>query len=405
MRILVDCRHLNTTEQSGVGEYTIQLLYALFELMGKKATEASKATEATEIEKNWKFILLTTGKQKPDLLEIFRSRTSLSFVFPSFVKHTHVPMANKFLNLKLLLMKQPAINWLVKDSIDLVFLPNLNITVLPTSIPTVLTIHDISWKFFPEFFSYKMRTWHKILNPHILIRHARTIIAPSHTTSQDVARVFNKSPEEISTISHGISSAFHPKMEAHDHGVRSKYKLPKRYALFVGTIEPRKNVLSIIEGVKRYREMTQDDLHLVLVGKWGWKSHNIRRRLWKRDVCDWVHNLEYIDPRDLPAIYRSATVFVWPSFYEGFGLPILEAMACGLPVITSNIASMPEVTGVAAVHIDPFNIQDIADALKGVVQSKPLQEQLKKAGLEKAKEYTWKKAAEETLAIFEKSLI
>ncbi|MCX6715134.1 MAG: glycosyltransferase family 1 protein [Candidatus Uhrbacteria bacterium] len=387
MRILVDCRHLNTHEQSGVGEYTIQLLGALFALANTH-----------------EYILLTSGREAPDLLSIFRSRTSPSFVFPAFVKHTHVPMANKFLNLKLLLMKQPAINWLVKDPIDLVFLPNLNITVLPTSIPTVLTIHDVSWKFFPDFFSRKMRVWHHLLDAHKLIRDARFVITPSNTTSHDVARMFRKSPDEIAAIPHGITSTFHPRMEAHDHGVRSKLKLPKRFALFVGTIEPRKNVLSIIEGVKRYREMTHDDLHLVLVGKWGWKSHNIRRRLWKRDVHDWVHNLEYINPLDLPAIYRSASVFIWPSFYEGFGLPILEAMASGLPVITSNISSMPEVTSSGALHVDPFNIQDIADALKGIISLKPLHEQLKKAGLERATEFSWKKAAEQTLAIFEKSL-
>ncbi len=149
--------------------------------------------------------------------------------------------------------------------------------------------------------------------------------------------------------------------------------------------------------------MTRDDLHLVLVGKWGWKSHNIRRRLWKRDTHGWVHNLEYVDPRDLPAIYRSASVFLWPSFYEGFGLPILEAMASGLPVITSNISSMPEVTGSSAIHVDPFNIQDIADALKGLILSKPLQDQLSRSGLERAKEFSWKKAAEQTLEIFQKS--
>lgn len=395
MRILVDCRHLNTIEQSGVGEYTIQLLRALF-VLNEEATK-----EGDQI---WEYVLLTSGKVKPDLLSLFQSRTSPSFAFPSFVKHSHIPMANKFLNLKLLFLKQPAINWFVKEPIDLVFLPNLNITILPTSIPTVLTIHDLSWKFFPEFFSHKMRLWHKLLHPQNLINVARTIITPSNATTQDVERIFKKHRDDITSIPHGISSLFHPKIEARDHGVRSRHKLPKRFALFVGTIEPRKNVLSIIEGMKRYREMTHDDLHIVLVGKWGWKSHNVRRRLWKKDVSSWVHNLSYVDPKDLPAIYRSATVFVWPSFYEGFGLPILEAMASGLPVITSYVSAMPEVTGKAALHVDPFNIQDIADALKGVVQSKPLQEQLRKAGIEKAQEYTWKKAAEETMSVFKKSL-
>lgn len=387
MRILVDCRHLNIPEQSGVGEYTIQLLRSLFAL--------SAAHE---------YVLLTSGRQTPDLISLFRSRTFPTFVFPSYVKHIHIPITNKFLNLKILLLKKPSLDQLIDESVGLLFLPNLNITALQKNIPTVLTIHDLSWKFFPECYSRRMRAWHHLLDARKLIGHARMIITPSKTTASDVSRVFQKSPEQIETIPHGITPNFHLKMEAHDHGVRSKHKLPKRFALFVGTIEPRKNVLSIIEGVKRYREMTRDDLHLVIVGKWGWKSHSIRRRLWKRDTQGWVHNLEYVDSRDLPTIYRSANVFLWPSFYEGFGLPVLEAMACGLPVITSNISSMPEVTRTAAVHVDPFNIQDIADALKGVIQSKPLQDQLKKAGLERADQFSWKKAAEQTLAIFEKSL-
>jgi glycosyltransferase involved in cell wall biosynthesis len=409
MRILVDCRHLNSNEQSGVGEYTIQILHALFELQ----LHAGSGDHAHN--RKHEFILLTTGKQKPDLLSIFQSRSlhpltppsgrgeDTHQTFPPFVKHVHVPIANKFLHLKILFTKNPSIDQLVDSPIDLIFLPNLNVTILPKNIPTVLTIHDLSWKFFPEFFSRKMRVWHRLLNPRELIKCAHTIITPSNITRADVHRVFQKPLEAIGIIPHGITPNFHPKMEARDHGIRSKFKLPKRFAFFVGTIEPRKNILSIIEGVKRHRETTHDNLHLVLVGKWGWKSHSIRRRLWKRDTHGWVHNLEYIDPHDLPAIYRSAAIFLWPSFYEGFGLPLLEAMASGVPIITSNISSMPEVTGTTAIHVDPFNIQDIADALKGVVQSKPLQEQLKKGGVERAAEFSWKKAAEQTLGQFQKA--
>ena len=389
MRILVDCRHLNQKSVSGIGEYTIQLLHALF------------ALNASETSGQNSYVLLTSGRIQPDILALFRERSSPTIVFPPFVTHRHISISNKLLNLKIMIMKNPSLNWLVPDAVDLIFKPNLNITVLPKDIPTILTIHDLSWKFFPEFYSWKMRLWHHVLQPKKLIDASRMIIAPSTSTKRDTERTFQKSSEMVTAIPHGIHSSFHPQMEARDHGVRSRLKLPKRFVLFVGTIEPRKNVLSLIEGMKIYREKSHDDIHLLLVGKWGWKSHNIRRRIWRRDVCEWVHELGYVQAIDRPAIYRSATVFAWPSFYEGFGLPILEAMASGLPVLTSHTSSMPELTGTAAVHIDPSNVQDIADAISGIITSRPLQDQLRRAGIEQAKKYTWEETAKKMLNQFE----
>jgi len=387
MTILVDCRHQQSVKQSGVGEYTIQLLYALF-----------------LIPSDHTYILLTTGKTKPNLEHIFSERVQKTFTFPPHVKHTHIPIPNKLFHLKLLFLKQPSLNWLIKEPVDLLFLPNLNITVLPTSIPTILTIHDISWHHFPTFFSFGMRLWHKLLKPQQLIEQAQDILCPSQTTKQHLVQAGFSTPEKIHAIPHGVSEKFNPKQEARDHGVRSSYKLPKRFALYVGTFEPRKNILTIIEGLKLYRDQNQDDIQLVLVGKWGWKSHQLRKRLWRSDVSAWVHVLEYVDQKDLPALYRSAHVFIWPSFYEGFGLPLLEAMASGTPVITSNVGSMPEITGYASLHIDPYNTQDLADALKGLFGSQSLQDQLKKAGLERASQLTWEKAAKATLSVFEKPL-
>lgn len=399
MRILVDCRHLYQKNVSGVGEYTIQLLLALFALNKPSAGSGSCLPAGRDTAHS--YVLLTTGKTKPDILSLFRERSNQAFEFPVFVKHEHKNQSNKFLNLRMLLMKSPALNWHTPDKIDLLFLPNLNITILPNNIPTILTIHDLSWKFFPEFYSKKMLLWHRLTKPQQLIQTSRQIITPSASTKRDVINIFHKSPESIQVIPHGIHPSFKPMMEARDHGVRSRLKLPKRFALFVGTIEPRKNVLSIIEGIKLYREKTGDDLHLVLAGKWGWKSHAVRRRLWRRDVADWIHDIGYINTIDRPALYRFATVFLWPSFYEGFGLPVLEAMACGLPVITSHTSALPELTATSAVLVDPFNVQDIADALRGVVQSKPLHDQLRKDGLEQAKKFTWERTAKETLKLFE----
>lgn len=378
MRILVDCRHLSQTNQSGVGEYTTSILRALFLLSDKH-----------------EYILFSAGRTKPNL-------TSIGGAYP-FVKHVHVNTPNKLLNIKTVLFNRPTIDQYVGEKIDLIFLPNLNIISLPKNIPTVLTIHDLSWHHFPEYYSWKMNLWHKILRPIDLISRSR-IIAPSNATALDLVNTFSIQETSVHTIPHGISPTFRPMMEARDHGVRSRYKLPKRFALFVGTLEPRKNVLSIIEAMKLYREKSHDDLHLVLAGSWGWNTKTLRHRLREKDVRDWVHHLGYVPSTDKPALYRSANLFVWPSFYEGFGLPVLEAMACGAPVITSPVSSIPELAGNAAMYVDPFNIQDLAEAVNQVISSIPLQEHMKKAGLTRSHAFTWETAAKQTLAVFEKSL-
>jgi len=161
--------------------------------------------------------------------------------------------------------------------------------------------------------------------------------------------------------------------------------------------------LALIEGVKEYRERTRDDLHVVFAGNWGWKSHDVRRRLWKKDVSGWTHQIGYARREDLPALYRSAQATVFPSIYEGFGLPILESLASGTPVITSHTSSMPEVGGDAAVYIDPYNSRDIAEALRGLLSSSSLQKYLRERGIERARQFTWEKTARETLEVFKRA--
>ena len=368
MRILVDIRHLAQKEPSGVGQYSIQLLNALF-----------------EIDQENEYVLFSSGRVKPDISTF------------------HVKTPNKILNLRTLILRNPTINWYIREPIDLIWLPNLNITALPTDIPVVLTLHDLSWKIFPQFYSRKMQLWHKATRPHELITRANQILVPSIATAEDVERTFHKPLEQIHAIPHGIDPIFHPKMQARDHGVRSKLHLPKRFALFVGTIEPRKNVLALIEAMKDYRATTRDDIHLVLAGKWGWRSHDVKRRLWKNDTKGWVHQLGYIKDEDRGALYRSTEVLIWPSLYEGFGLPVLEAMASGTPVITSHTSSLPELTHDSAILVDPYNSHDITDALKGVLSSQPLQDQLIRKGLERAQDFCWEVTAKKTMEVFRKT--
>jgi glycosyltransferase involved in cell wall biosynthesis len=382
MRILVDIRHLSSSQPAGVGGYTTSLLRALF-----------------EIDKENEYVLLSSGSKSPHHLEILHCAQDDR----DRISHLHIPTPNKLLNLRTLLLRHPSLNWRVREPVDLLFLPNLNIATLPTDIPTVMTVHDLSWKLYPNFYSRKMQLWHKATRPNKLIHQNHSLIAPSQSTKRDIERVFGAG-HKTTVIPHGLSSNFNHMMLASDHGVRSRLKLPKHFALFVGTIEPRKNLITIIEGVKDYRERTRDDLHVVLVGGWGWKSHHVRRRLWKRDTQGWVHQIGYITNRDLPAVYRSAQVILFPSIYEGFGLPILESLASGTPVITSHTSSMPEVGGGAAIYIDPYNSADLSDALSGLMGSSSLHKQLSDRGVERAKQFSWEKTARETLKVFQESV-
>ncbi len=377
MRVLVDIRHLSSPQTAGVGGYTKALLHALF-----------------EIDKENEYVLLSSGSRTPDL--------GVYTLPSSTCTHLHIPLPNKLLNLRTLLLRHPSLNWRVREPVDLLFLPNLAITTLPTDIPTVLTIHDLSWKLYIDFYSHKMQLWHKATRPQELITQSRSIITPSSSTKHDLEQLFGAG-DKTTVIPHGVSPTFTDKMLASDHGARSRLKLPKRFALFVGTIEPRKNLLALIEGVKEYRDRTHDDLHLVIIGGWGWRSHPVQRRLWKRDTYGWVHQLGYVDVRDLPAIYRSASVTTFPSIYEGFGLPILESMASGTPVITSHTSSMPEVGGDAAIYIDPYNSRDISEALRGLMGSSSFHKQLRDRGIERAKRFTWEKTARETLEVFKRT--
>jgi len=391
MNILVDCRHLNTQSFGGVGEYTTELLHALFAISDEHT-----------------YTLLTSGVHKPLLEQLFAhtcySKNNSLYSFPSFVHQKHISVPNKQLNAQMILTKKPTLDAFLDEKPDLIFLPNITIACLPTDIPTVTMVHDLSWMHFPHVYSWKMRLWHKAVLRQNIFSQTSAFLTPSESTKQDLVRAFHLLPESIFPIAHGVSSRFQPKIEAKDHSIRSKYKLPKWFILFVGTLEPRKNISTLIDAVYMYRERYRDDISLVLVGPWGWKTRELRRKLAEHNTASWVRVLNHVSKNQLPALYRSASLFVWPSFYEGFGLPILEAMTSGIPVITSPISSMPEVTKQAALYVDPYQTQDLCAAIHHVLSSSALQEHMKKSGLEQSQMFRWETAAKQTLQVFEKTI-
>jgi glycosyltransferase involved in cell wall biosynthesis len=184
--------------------------------------------------------------------------------------------------------------------------------------------------------------------------------------------------------------------------IREKYNLPHKFILYLGNIEPRKNLGGLIRAYNHLRREQPDlsEYKLVIAGATGWKIGDTFVELNNSPYKDDVIFLGYVDKNDKAALYNLATVFVYPSFYEGFGFPPLEAMACGLPVVTSNISSLPEIVGGAALTIDPYNVQALSQAMIQVLDNEGLRDELSIKGLERAKNFSWQKTAQQYLDLF-----
>ena len=264
----------------------------------------------------------------------------------------------------------------------------------------ILTIHDLT----PLFFSYHDK--YDRLNLKFLRffrKEIDAIIVPSISTKNDVIRYLKISEDKIKVIPYGRDERFKViKDERILSKVSKHYKLPTKFILYVGNIEPRKNIEGILKAYYRLRKkQLSKEYKLILVGK-PWKGYskvfNLSRKLkLQKDVIF----TNYIDNKDMPIIYNLAECLVYPSFYEGFGLPPLEAMACGCPVVVSNTSSLPEVVGDAGIKVDPCNINEIADAIYEILINDDLKHELVKRGLKRAKLFSWEKAAKETLKVYE----
>lgn len=266
--------------------------------------------------------------------------------------------------------------------------------------PTVTTIHDISFKRYPEYFHGKDRL---LLDRSVKFAkdHAARIIAVSQFTKNEICELYDADPNGISVTYEGVDDQFRtmPQMEARDTSAE-KYSLRFPYVLTVGIIQPRKNFPRLLEGFAKFKENRQSPHKLVIVGKYGWKESSIERRAHELGLGDDVVLTGYVPYEDLPALYNAADVFVYPSVYEGFGLPPLEAMACGTPVITGNQASLPEVVGDAGLMVDPFDADAFADAMDRLLFDRLLRAEMFALGLDQATKFSWDTTAEETLKVY-----
>lgn len=263
---------------------------------------------------------------------------------------------------------------------------------------TLLTVHDLSFMRVPEAASPRLRAYLNDVVPRST-RRATHIIADSSATKADLIDVYKLSPEKITVLLSGVDPRFKP-FEGDTASIRDKYGIPSRpYIFSVGTVQPRKNYGRVIEALAILRNQGRD-VGLVIAGGRGWLEDPIYATIKNARMSDYVHLIGFADDADLPALYSDAVCMAYPSLYEGFGFPILEGMACGTPVVTANVSSLPEVAGDAAILVDPYDTDAIADALRRVIDETDLRDRLIQRGLKQIKFFTWERSARQLLELY-----
>ncbi len=283
---------------------------------------------------------------------------------------------NKLLNLSFWLLHYPKVDRLC-GGVDLFFMPNINFIALSSHVPLILTVHDLSFEHHKETFSFKRRLWHYFVNPRKLVARAIHIIAVSEYTKEDICKTYYRKSDTVTVLLNGLTSI----MGTLDRNsieliqVKEKYELPYNFILYFGTIEPRKNISGLIRAYTMLRQADDTIVqHLVLAGSCGWGRDEIDREIIASPFCGDIHMITDIPEEDKEAFYALSAVFVYPSFFEGFGFPPLEAAMCKKPVITSHTSALSEVVGEQAVMIDPFRIEELMEAMRAVLTQKDLAE-------------------------------
>ena len=271
-----------------------------------------------------------------------------------------------------------------------------------SKVPYVITIHDLSYLHYPHLFIkndlYQLKNWTKYS-----VKNSAHIIAVSQTTKDDIVKSYGVSPSKITVTYEGYDhKRFNPRAKTRSDLVLEKYSIKGDYIIFVGTLQPRKNVAALIEAFQKLIEDTHYfDLKLVIAGKKGWLFQPIFEKAKFLNIGKAVIFTDFVPDDDLSGLIAGAKVYVLPSLWEGFGIPVIEAQACGVPVVVSNTSSLPEIVGESAVLVDPENIDLITKGIQKALDPKTRSDLVKK-GFENIKRFSWEKCAKESLIVLQK---
>ncbi len=284
-----------------------------------------------------------------------------------------------------------------RHQVDVVHGP-VNVAPLLTRRPSVVTVHDLAFLIYPEQYPGAKQRYLNLLT-RLSVERAERVIAVSDNTRTDVLRHYRVHPDRVIVVPNGVEPELTPVGDPGQiQALRERHRLPERFILFVGTLQPRKNLVGLLRAYARLKDTL--DWPLVVVGAKGWLYEPVFNEARALGVTDRVIFAGYADQPTLRLWYSAATIFVYPSLYEGFGLPVLEAMACGTPVVTSSTSSLPEVAGDAAITIEPTDAGALASALDRLIQDVALRSELRRRGLDRARQFSWERTARETSAVY-----
>ena len=273
--------------------------------------------------------------------------------------------------------------------------------LLPKKIKTIVTLHDLAWRFFPENFRPEGVAWWRFAWPRSL-KKSNHIVVPSESTKQDILKFYGIPEEKITVIYPYISLHLLETSSENLNVFKKRYNLPERYILYVGALRKNKNLELLLKAFQILKKEKNISQKLVLAGLKEWGNERIFLEITRLNLENEVIVTGAISDDDLPLIYEAADVFVFPSLYEGFGYPPLEAMTCGTPVIVSNISSLPEIVGDAGLYCNPLDIQDIAEKIYQVLSSPSLAEKLRNLGLRRVKQFSMEKMINKYLEVYQK---
>lgn len=374
MRIGIDCRtilHPELGEKAGVGHYTYYLVRSLI-----------------EHDHDNEYVLFFSHRPNP-FKELEQPNVTLKHIPFSRYKR-FLPFSYSHL-LIAAVIKQAGVD---------VFHSPANVLPLTFTGRAVITVHDLAIYKHPEWFPSQVFST-RLLVPQSL-KKATRIIAVSQSTADDLTELFGVERAKINVVPEGVAIEFLD-LKDKDIDVRKKYRLPKQYLFFVGTLEPRKNLERLVRvfgKLGQTRGGSWRDVQLVLAGAPGYQAQELFNLIKELKLTRMVHHLGYVSQNEKYHLLQQAWGFVFPSLYEGFGLPVLEAMAIGTPVLTSNVSSLPEVAGDRALLVTPDDEQSLYKGLVRLLTDQPLRTRLKRAGRQRVKEFSWQRTAAQTLDVY-----